>query len=155
MLFDFDTLHGEGFYLKKEFTVDADPSRNWVPACHFSIRLPDGTAAGRCDLRVGRNENLYYGGNVGYTVDAPYRGQHLAGRAVLLLKTLARRLGMEEIVITCDPANAASRRTCEYAGGRLETIAPLPVDNDLYLRGMREVCIYRFTLAEEADACAR
>lgn len=148
MFFDVDTLHGEGFFLKKEFTVDADPERNWSPAYHFSICLPDGRKVGRCDLRLGHNERLYYGGNVGYGVDEPHRGQHLAGRAVLLLKELAARHGLGYLIVTCDPQNVASRRSCEYAGGTLEEIATLPEWHDLYQRGMREVCVYLFDLHE-------
>ena len=48
-----------------DHTADADPVRGWLPAYHFKICLLDGTMIGRCDLRIGHNRNLYYGGNIG------------------------------------------------------------------------------------------
>lgn len=71
---------------------------------------------GSCDLRIGHNENLYYGGNIGYRVEEAYRGNHYAGKACLLLFELARKHDLQYLIITCNPDNAASRKTCEYAG---------------------------------------
>lgn len=45
-----------------------------------------------------------------------------------------------------NPDNHASRKTCEYAGGTLEAIVDLPEDNDMYMDGERQKCIYRFKL---------
>ena len=70
---------------------EADPAKGWLPAWYFAICAPDGTRMGACVLRVGRNENTYYGGNIGYTVEPPYRGRHYAGKACRLLFGLARR----------------------------------------------------------------
>lgn len=54
---------------------------------------------------------------------------------------------MEELVITCNPDNRASRRTCEWLGGELVEIAELPEDNDMRLEdGETHKCIYRFDL---------
>ena len=47
-----------------------------------------------------------------------------------------------------NPENTASRRTCEFAGGVLEGIVELPPDNDMYLEGERQKCIYRFSLRQ-------
>ena len=126
---------------------EADPAKGWLPAWYFAICAPDGTRMGACVLRVGRNENTYYGGSIGYTVEPPYRGRHYAGKACRLLFGLARRQGMEELVITCNPDNRASRRTCEWLGGELVEIAELPEDNDMRLEdGETHKCIYRFDL---------
>ena len=73
---------------------EADPAKGWLPAWYFAICAPDGTRMGACVLRVGRNENTYYGGNIGYTVEPPYRGHHYAGKACRLLFGLARRQGL-------------------------------------------------------------
>lgn len=146
---DTSFLKSEEIFLQLDRTVDpADAGRpDWLPAYHFRICLPDGTEAGVCDLRVGHNESVYYGGNIGYRVERPYRGHHYAGKACRLLFQLAKRHGMGYVIITCNPDNWASRRTCEYAGGKLMEIVELPEDNDMRLEdGETHKCIYRFDL---------
>lgn len=64
-----------------------------------------------------------------------------------MLFDLARKHGMDYLYITCNPENIASRKTCEFAGGVLESIIDLPTDNDMYMYdGERRKCIYRFNL---------
>lgn len=50
--------------------------------------------------------------------------------------------GMDKIIITCNPDNIASRRTCEKAGLVLNEIVKLPEHNDMYQEGERHKCIY-------------
>ena len=137
-----DLQDGE-IMLRLRETKPADPVRGRVPAYLFDICLLDGTKVGVCDLRIGHTQGLYYGGNIGYEVDAPWRGHHYAGKACKLLLKLARRHELGYVYITCDPANTASAKACEYAGGRLIAIADLPEDNDMYLQGARQVKVYR------------
>ncbi len=73
-------------------------------------------------------------------------GQHLAGKACLLLFELARKHDLGYLIITCNPDNYASRKTCEYAGGELLEIVELPEDNDMREDGEFEKCIFRFAL---------
>lgn len=114
---------------------------------YLIVRLSDGEAVGRCDLRVGENAALYIAGHIGYRIDEPYRGHRYAEKACRLLLGLARKKRMKTVVITCRPDNAASRRTCERLGGRLEAVVPVPPDHDLYLQGDREECRYRIELS--------
>ena len=147
MFLDTDFLKNEEIRLVLEKTVEADPAKNWLPAYHFAICNPEGVKMGVCDLRIGHNESVYYGGNIGYRVEEPYRGRHYAGKACLLLFELARRHGMEYLIITCNPDNWPSRKTCGYAGGELVEIAELPEDNDMRVEdGETHKCIYRFSL---------
>lgn len=147
MFFDTVFLKTDEIYLKLIKTSNGNPKKNWVPAYHFKIcLLQDGTEVGNCDLRVGHNKNTYYGGNIGYGVYELYRGNHYAGKAWLLLFRLAKLHGMECLYISCNPDNYASRKTCEYAGGVLKTIIYLPEDNDMYLEGEKQKCIYYFSL---------
>ena len=69
---------------------------------------------------------MYYFGHIGYHVDAPYRGQHYARRACALLRPLIVAAGKSSVVITCDPDNIPSRRTCEGLGCMLERIVDVP-----------------------------
>lgn len=141
-----DFLKNDEITLLLEKTVDGDDAKGWVPAYHFAICSSTGTRLGVCDLRIGHNDKLYYGGNIGYTVDEKYRGHHYAGKACLLLFELAGKHGMDYLIITCNPDNHASRKTCEYAGGELLEIVELPEDNDMRESGDTEKCIYRFQL---------
>lgn len=140
-------LQNEEICLKLEQYVQEDPERGWVRALHFFICTPDGRRkVGKCDLRLGHNERLYYGGNIGYHVKPRYRGNHYAAKACRLLFQLAREQGMEYVIITCNPDNLPSRRICEYLQGRLLEICDLPEDNDMYQKGERQKCIFRFDL---------
>lgn len=130
-----------------DHTADEDPVRQWVPAYHFFICDRQGNRMGVCDLRIGYNERLYYGGHIGYRVFEPYRGHHYAAKACRLLFALARKHGMAYLYITCNPENTASRRTCEALQGELLEIAELPDDNDMRAEnGETHKCIFRFAL---------
>jgi predicted acetyltransferase len=119
-----------------------------VPSCFFSMMDNSANAeAGNINLRLGWDENLtQYAGHIGYGVHEPFRGRHVAARAVNLLKPLARRHGFAHLWITCNPDNLASRRTCEYAGAHFIEIVDLPPGSVYYARGIRRKCRYRLDL---------
>ena len=144
-------LRDDEITLLLERTCEAQPEKDWVPAYYFSICLPDGTKIGKCDLRIGHNDRLYIGGNIGYGIDEAYRGHHYAAKACRLLFRQARKHGMEYVIITCDPSNTASSRTCELAGGRYLETAEIPEWHNMYDEGKRRVMVYRFDLAEAPD----
>ena len=147
MYLDTSFLRTEEIFLRRMALPKDDPDHKWDPAYHFLICDSAGTAVGGCNLRLGHSEALYYAGNIGYIIEEPYRGRHYAGKACLLLFELARRHGMRYVIITCNPDNWASRKTCEYAGGELVEIVELPEDNDMRVEdGETEKCVYRFQL---------
>ena len=82
--------------------------------------------AGRISLRLGESEGIYYFGHIGYHVDPPYRGNHFARRACALLRPLMESAGKSSVVITCDPDNWPSRKTCEGLGCVLERTVNVP-----------------------------
>ncbi len=95
----------------------ADPSRNYVPGYRFSITLhKEDEEIGTIDIRIGYNENTYYGGHIGYHIDQKFRGHHYASKACVLLKKIAKAHEMAYLSISCNPDNLASRRTMEKAG---------------------------------------
>ena len=83
--------------------------------------------AGRISLRVGESECVYYFGHIGYHIDPPFRGHHYAARACELLRPLILLHGKESVVITCDPDNWPSRKTCIRLGCELERTVDVPV----------------------------
>lgn len=147
--YDTEDLENEEIKLVLERTAGEDREKGYLPAYYFAICNRDGVKMGICDLRIGYNENTYYGGNIGYEIQEEYRGRHYAGKACLLLFELARKHGMKYLIITCSPGNTASRRTCEYAGGVLKEIAELPESNEMRQEGVTEKCIYRFEFEKE------
>ena len=92
------------------------------------IILPHGIRqeAGRISLRLGESPCVYYFGHIGYHVDLPYRGRHYARRACALLRPVIEAAGKSSVVITTDPDNLPSRRTCEGLGCTLERVVQVP-----------------------------
>ena len=128
-------------------TVEGNAEREWLPAYHFAICDKNGTEMGTCDLRIGHNGKTYYGGNIGYRIHEPYRGHHYAGKACLLLFELAKKHNMDYLIITCNPDNFASIKTCEYVGCRFVETVELPQDNDMRVEdGETHKCIYRIDI---------
>ena len=142
-----------------------DPARNIAPGYTFWMRsaqpIPtpiaygrsshartfDVAMAGSISLRIGQSPNLdRYLGHIGYHVLPPARGHHFAERAARLLLPLARAHGQHTLWITCNPDNAASRRTCERLAASYVDIVEVPKDNALYSQGDREKCRYRLDL---------
>ncbi len=146
MFYDVDDLRSDEIVLKLTKTCEAQPEKRWLPAYYFDICLLNGTPIGKCDLRIGHNEKTYIGGNIGYGIDEPYRGHHFAAKACRLLFHQAKKHRLDYLIITCDPKNTASSRTCEIAGGKFIKIEAIPQDNELYAEGKREVKIFRFDI---------
>ena len=148
MFYPVEDLKDDVICLQLDYTCDAQPEKRWLPAYYFNICLLDGTKIGYCDLRLGHNEKTYIGGNIGYGIDEAYRGHHYAARACTLLFRQAQKHQMEFVIITCDPANRASARTCELAGGHYLETVPIPEDNEMYSEGKRQVMIWHFDLKQ-------
>lgn len=142
-----DFLTGKEVQLILDHTDAGDPEKNWVPAYHFAICDLKGTRMGVCDLRIGYTEGLYFGGHIGYSIDPEFRGHHYAAQACELLFLLAAKHHMPYLIISCNPDNWPSRKTCEYLHGELLEIAELPEDNDMRKEaGETHKCIFKFVL---------
>ncbi len=146
---DASLLSSDDLMLVLQKFTDADPAERKVPAYKFSICDRSGMRLGECALRLGYNDRLYYGGNIGYGIDEPHRGHHYAEKACRILFRLAAAHGMEYLYISCAPENRPSFRTCERLGGTLVETAELPEDNDMREKGVTNVCIFRYDLTRE------
>ncbi len=143
MFFDTIDLGDEEIYLQLYRTADKNLEKGYVPAYYFKIiRCVDDTEVGYCDLRIGYNDNIKYGGNIGYEIYKPFRGNHYASKACNLLFLLAKKHNMNEVIITCALENIPSRKTCEYCGAKLIGIIDVPSWHDLYKRGQKRTCQY-------------
>lgn len=117
-----------------------------APAYRFEMRVR-GEKVGNVTLRIGADTYFErYAGQIGYGVELPHRGHHYAARACTLVFEIARRHGLSQLWITCNPENVASRRTIEMVGGELVEIVDVPPHVDLYREGDRQKCRYRVRL---------
>ncbi len=125
-----------------------DYRRGYAPVYSFNmLRAGSRGIIGSIDLRIGQTEDLVkFSGQFGYRVTVEYRGNRYAARSLKLLLPLARTHNLNPVWVTCNPDNPASRRTCEIAGGKLIETVDLPKNNNLYKRGERQKCRYRFDL---------
>ena len=143
MFLNTDFLHDDKIRLALDKTIPGNELLGFVPSYRFFIEDNHGTQMGICDLRVGYNENTYYGGNIGYRIYEEFRGHRYAERASKLLIKLAEKHKMPYLIITCNPDNIPSRKTIERAGGKFIEKVPLPADSLLRFRGETEKLIYR------------
>jgi predicted acetyltransferase len=96
------------------------------------------------NLRVGSTPHIeLYAGHVGYAVHPPHRGHRFAARSLRLLLPLARSLSLNPLWVTCDPENAASRRSLEIVGARLIEIVDVPAHCVIHQSGHPRKCRYR------------
>ena len=82
--------------------------------------------AGYVSIRIGESAQLYYLGHIGYRIEKPLRGHNYAYRACELLIPFIQKLRIDNLVITTDPTNTASVKTCEHLGCITEQIVPVP-----------------------------
>ena len=128
----------------------SDGDNDNPPTYRFCIQKhADNNIVGRCSFRFGGTENRHikYGGNIGYDIDEPYRGNKYSLKACKLLLILAKSHGMQSIYITCSPDNKASRRICELLGADFVTILDLPEDDYNYINnGRKQHCVYEMMI---------
>lgn len=129
----------------------AIPEKKYCPAYDFYI-CKGSEKVGEINLRIGYagfgpdESSLYYGGQIGYSVDEAYRGKGYAVRACRLLLPVAKAHGMTKLLITNNYTNTASRRVCEKLGAKFIRRARLPEWTDLYKDGQRFSNIFEWSL---------
>jgi predicted acetyltransferase len=119
-----------------------------VPTYFFRMVHADtNDELGNTNLRVSSTPHIErYAGHIGYSVYEPYRGHRYAARSLVLLAPMSRELGFASLWITCDPENAASRRTLELAGAELIETVDVPSDCIIFKTGHPRKCRYQLDL---------
>ncbi|MFI5930652.1 GNAT family N-acetyltransferase [Actinoplanes sp. NPDC051494] len=87
--------------------------------------ITEGTSVlGSVELRhdIGHPLLLAAGGHIGYSVRPGRRGRGIATWALAATLDQARSRGLDRVLLTCSPENAASAHIIERAGGVLEDI---------------------------------
>jgi tagatose 1,6-diphosphate aldolase len=127
--------------------ISAESSLWGVPTYVFRMQLSGGESIGRIRLRVGWNEDVIrYAGHVGYAVEAGHRGRRYAERACRMLLPLAKRHGMTNLWITCQPDNIPSRRTLEGLGAEYVGVVDVPPEYPLEAGVERKKVCFRLEL---------
>ncbi|HEU5265052.1 MAG TPA: GNAT family N-acetyltransferase [Jatrophihabitans sp.] len=107
-------------------------ARDRVPAT-FLVAEVDGEIVGRVSIRHRLNDRLRAnGGHIGFGVLPAYRRRGFATEMLRQGLVVARAVGVDRVLVTCDDDNIASRAVIERCGGRLDpdrpvTPGPVPI----------------------------
>ncbi|MCA9618830.1 MAG: GNAT family N-acetyltransferase [Myxococcales bacterium] len=92
----------------------------FVPTTH-RWALVEGEMVGRISVHHALNDALRMeGGHIGYDTVPSWRGRGVASEMLRQVLPLARELGLDEVLLTCNDDNAASIRVIEKNGGVLQ-----------------------------------
>lgn len=106
--------------LRADALEETPRPRGWVPCT--TLWYVEGTAyLGRLAIRHRLTPWLLErGGHIGYDVRPSARRNGYATNMLRDALPIAKGLGIDDVLVTCDVDNAASRRVIEKNGGRLE-----------------------------------
>lgn len=116
----------------RAYTDPATLPEGKVIATQFlSVRESDGRLVGMIQVRHYLNEYLMsFGGHIGYSVRPSERRKGYAKEQLrLCLSWCKETLGLDQVLITCQPHNEGSRRTILSAGGVYENTVHEPDRN--------------------------
>ena len=92
--------------------------------------VEDGRVLGMLQLRHTLNEYLrLYAGHIGYSVRPSARRQGVAKWMLAAVLPYCRELGLDRVMIACEPWNEGSRRTILSCGGVYEKTVHEPTAN--------------------------
>lgn len=91
----------------------------------FLVADVDGQIVGRVSIRHRLNEFLRVeGGHIGYCVLPDFRRRGYATEILRQALIVARSIGIDRVLVTCDDDNAASIKVIEANGGKLDSVQP-------------------------------
>ncbi len=140
---DFDYLTDGEIDLKISGKYFGD--KEMLPFYYYDIFLKD-RFIGRISMRIGRDFNSYYNGNIGYEIEENFRGNNFAFKACKLVLLIAKAHGMKEIILTCDENNIPSYKTIEKLGGELIEITKPPKTYFAYRDNVKKQRIYKLNI---------
>ena len=122
----------------------ADPAtvpEGKVQATQFlAVRASDGRLVGMIQIRHYFNEYLEkYAGHIGYSVRPSERRKGYAKEMLRLALPFCKSIGLDRVLIACEPGNPASRRTILANGGVYECTVHEPgedIDLERYWIGL-------------------
>lgn len=99
---------------------------DWVPETFLVAVVNDGIV-GRISIRHSLNDHLrMFGGHIGYGIGSKHRRRGYATEVLRQGLIVARSVGIDDVLVTCDDENVGSFRTIEANGGVLEDLVDRP-----------------------------
>lgn len=107
--------------LERKKHDDTRPEGMVPDSTFLCLRLTDDRLVGMINIRHVLNEYLFnYGGHIGYSIRPRDRGQGYGKEQLRLGLMACRKLGINPVLLTCEPWNAASQRVITALGGIYE-----------------------------------
>ena len=109
-------------------TDPATVLEGWVQATQFlALRESDGGLVGMIQVRHYFSGYLEkYGGHIGYSVRPDQRRKGYAKEMLRLALPFCKEIGLDRVLISCEPDNPGSRRTILANGGVYESTVHEP-----------------------------
>jgi predicted acetyltransferase len=139
-----ETVHGSGdieraesFETWLQACIDgkheATMPKDRVPATQYlAIRVSDNRLVGMLQIRHSLNKYLkQHGGHIGYSVRKSQRRKGYATKMLKSALVICKTLGLQRVLLTCDPANVGSARVMKANGGIHEKQMTLPNGNKI------------------------
>ena len=94
--------------------------KGWVPSYDYFI-VDDDKFIGRISIRTELTPSLLqFGGHIGYGIHPKYWRMGYGTEALKLGLDVAKKLGIDKVLVTCDDDNVGSYKIIEKNGGILE-----------------------------------
>jgi predicted acetyltransferase len=94
----------------------------WVASTFLAAQVGD-DLVGRVSIRHQLNENLKrQGGHIGYGVLPGHRRRGYATEILRQSLVIARSLGVDRVLVTCEDSNVGSAAVIERCGGQLDSV---------------------------------
>ena len=95
---------------------------NWVPASTHFLADDEGKIFGAVNIRHRLTESLKIeGGHIGFGIRPSARNQGYGTRILELALDKAGKMGINEVLVTCDKENVHSARIIQKNGGKLDS----------------------------------
>ena len=107
---------------------------------------------GYVSIRIGDSPELYYLGHIGYRIEKSFRGHGYAFRACTLLIPFLQKMRLLDLVITTDPSNYPSVKTCLKLHCVLEQTVPVPEKYQPVCSGSQAKCRFIWKIPKAQGA---
>ncbi len=113
----------EGWLNKILKDIDiANIAKSRVPALtYFYVREDDGRIVGMINIRLALNDFLRTeGGHIGYSIRPTERNKHYATKMLKCGLKVCEKIGIKEVMVTCNKSNIASAKVIKNCNGELD-----------------------------------
>lgn len=124
----------EWLWLVKECEKSDNTLLGVQASTYFAVRA-DGVVVGCIELRHTLNEPLaVIGGHIGFSVIPEERRKGYATKMLKQVLAVAKKTGIDKVLLTCDTDNVASCKTVEKCGGKKEQEDAFVLDGEPYYK---------------------